>query len=87
MVLALVWLTISLPFVYGAQQHLKCQLEFSTNTTEEKTESGVNTLSEYLHEAHALVHPESMFKTYYKCHSNDEFVAYHPDHISPPPDA
>ena len=87
MVLALVWLTISLPFVYGAQQYLKCQLEFSTNTTEEKTESGVNTLSEYLHEAHALVHPESMFKAYYKCHSNDEFVAYHPDHISPPPDA
>lgn len=87
MVVALIWLTISLPFVYQAQQQLKCQSEYSTNTTEEKTESGVNTLSEYLHEAHGYIHPESLFKNIYKCHSNDEFVAFHPEHISPPPDA
>ena len=87
MVLALIWLTISLPFVFEAQQQLKGQLEFSTNTTEEKTEAGVNTVSEYLHEAHAMVHPLSMFKTYYKCHSNDEFIAFHPEYVSPPPDA
>ena len=86
MIVALMWLTISLPFVYGAQLELKCLSEFSTNTTEEKTESGVNTLSEYLHEAHALVHPESMFRIFYKCHSNDEFIAFHPEYISPPPD-
>ena len=86
MVIALIWLTISLPFVYAAQQKFKCQLEFSTNTTEEKTESGVNTLSEYLHEAHALTHPVSIFKNAYKCHSRDEFVAFHPEYVSPPPD-
>jgi len=87
MALALIWLTISLPFVYGAQQHLKTQLEFSTNTTEEKTEGGVNTLSEYLHEAHALVHVEPVIKKYYKCHSSDEFIAFHPEFVDQPPEA
>src|SRR5215217_2073448 len=64
MLLALAWLTVSLPFVYNSQQ-LQKELVKETkaatpddnsnplaNTTEEKTENGTNTLSEYLHEFH-----------------------------------
>lgn len=100
MLLALVWLTVSLPFVYAQQQVQKTavqkQMDASTadddsnavsNPTEEKSENGVNTLSEYLHEAH---HPEllsSLIVKYYKCHVADVYIAFHPDQICPPPDA
>jgi hypothetical protein len=86
MIAALLWLTVSLPFVYQAHQHLKGQLEFSTNTTEEKTESGSSSFSEYLHEAHAVVQPAVEISQIFKCHSTDLFIAYHPDYFSPPPE-
>ncbi|MGZ3882296.1 MAG: hypothetical protein ACXVBF_13190, partial [Flavisolibacter sp.] len=56
MVVTLMWLTVSTPFVYQAQKTLKethrqtRQADNSnpfSNTTEEKNESTVNTLSEY----------------------------------------
>src|SRR4051812_24454100 len=64
MVIALLWLTISTPFVYASQE---VQKEHSQNksladnnpfagTTEERSESGMNTLSEYLHEANLFDH-------------------------------
>lgn len=62
MILALVWLTVSAPFVYASQQELAKQNKASTtnmlgnaeeetnnslgNTTEEKKPSGNNTISE-----------------------------------------
>jgi hypothetical protein len=99
MLVALAWLTVSLPFVYAGQQAQKAaeeklQLQQPveedtnplTNTTEEKTESGTNTLSEYLHDFHIIEHTGALVVKYYKCHSSDLYFAYHPELISPPPD-
>ncbi|ANE51172.1 hypothetical protein [Flavisolibacter tropicus] len=100
MMMALLWLTISIPYVYASQQAQKavakqqCQSQRDdgssnplTNTNEEKTESGVNTLSEYLHEAHIIEHGYTIIEKYEKCHAEDLYFAYHPELISPPPDA
>jgi hypothetical protein len=98
MLIALAWLTISLPYVTASQQVTKQLLQTSsdqpeddncsplTNTTEEKTEGGVNTLSEYMHELYSSVQSISMVVRYYKCHPSDIYYAFHPDSFSPPPE-
>ncbi|HEY1115222.1 MAG TPA: hypothetical protein VGE66_16740 [Chitinophagaceae bacterium] len=100
MLLALAWLTVSTPFVYRAQQQyeklaqqfqLPEQAEEDYNplatTNEEKTESGSNTLQEeYLHHGHHLDHHSTDVVKYYKCHRTDEYIAYHPEFFSPPPE-
>lgn len=97
MMLALAWLTVSIPFVYANQQHMAAAMSgipgaldeesnpFS-NTTEEKTESGGNTLSEYLHDMHSHVQLMVSPKKYSKCHPSDLYYAFHPELISPPPE-
>jgi len=102
MMIALVWLTASLPFVYSSQQAVKKeaakQMASSeektkdtgnplSNTNEEKTESGVNTLSEYLHDTHAFEQHVVTITKYYKCHPSDLYFAFHPELLSPPPEA
>lgn len=100
MLFALLWLTVSTPFVYAAQQASQQQalnnaaleqdedsLNPFTNTTEEKTESGANTLSEYLHDTCMQVQHTIPPSTY-----TDErpFLAYsifNGELISPPPEA
>ena len=100
MLLALAWLTVSTPFVYRAQQQYEKlaqqhQLPASgdedynpfATTNEEKTESGSNTLQEeYLHHGHHLDHHYTTLVKYYKCHLADEYIAYHPEFFSPPPE-
>lgn len=98
MLLALSWLTISAPFVYRAQQQqeqlakqqpVSAEEDYNpfASTNEEKTSNGTNNFSEeYLHHAH---HIEQHFTTLiksYKLHSIDEYVAYHPEAFSPPPE-
>src|SRR5689334_12035873 len=85
MILSLIWLTVSTPYVNAAQQ-VKKQTERKSsrtsdnsnpfsNTTEEKNESSVNTLSEYLHD-HAQEEPIAVIITkYYKCHPSDLYFA------------
>jgi hypothetical protein len=101
MIVALIWLTISTPYVYAAQTSKQtiakqqCSSQQGkddagnplNNSTEEKTESGFNTLSEYLHEAHVLEHGYIIIEKFEKCHAEDLYFAYHPELISPPPDA
>ena len=100
MLLALLWLTVSLPYVNEAQQKGKAsitqQMEEKAsedegnplaNTTEEKTESGVNQLSEYLHNIHILEHHFTEITTFYKCHPSDLYFEFHPELLSPPPEA
>ncbi len=95
MLLALAWLTVSLPFVYAGQQsqHSVCtpcdappadEDNPLTNTTEEKTST--NTLSEYLHDTHMADHPASLVVKSYKYHAAELYVAFHPEAICPPPD-
>lgn len=99
MVLTLLWLTISTPFVYAAaqQQHQVCASigtdEESPsddtnpfgNTTEEKVESGSNNISEYLHHMHELVHPAGQLNKQKRSHDVDVYVAFHGELLTPPP--
>ena len=101
MLLALVWLTVCLPVVYAQQQLQKqqalaqsievpadCDSNPLTNTTEEKAGNGLTSLSEeYLHEHYHLDHEGMLVKKYYKCHAADLYFAFHPELISPPPNA
>ena len=98
MILALAWLTISAPFVYASYKDAKaatekqqCQQPSSdddcnpfSNTTEEK--SGINTLSEYLHDVYYAVHHYQIVDRIHKCHTIGLYLAYHPELISPPPE-
>jgi len=98
MVLSLAWLTISIPFVYESQHKLACENSCGipgamdeesspfSNTTEEKTESGTNTLSEYLHDMHLHEQVGTVLQKYSKCHPSDLYYAFHPELISPPPE-
>jgi hypothetical protein len=98
MLLALAWLTVSLPVVYAGQQrgHIEVQQQHAdapednanplSNTAEEKSESGVNSLSEYLHLAPAIEHAVFSFSRHYNIHSADTYIAFHPEFICPPPD-
>jgi len=101
MMVALAWLTVSIPFVYDCQQRIaetktinitnplqeeECN-SFSTNTTEEKHESGSNSLSEYIHDMHLQLHYIAGVVKYRKCHPSDLYYAFHPELISPPPEA
>jgi hypothetical protein len=95
MILALLWLTVSTPFVYAADQSIKMEKQEVeednggplSGSTEEKNESSVNTLSEYLHDYHQLEHGFTPLAKYFKCHPSDLYFAYHPELISPPPEA
>ena len=100
MVLALLWLTVSLPFVNAAQQ---AQKDYSSvipfeeelpgaeesnpfgNTTEEKAESGTNGLSEYLHHIHELTHPAGSLHKHNCSHDFSVYVAFHGEMLCPPP--
>jgi hypothetical protein len=97
MLLALAWLTVSLPFVYADQQ-ARQQVQQQTNdaaednsnplsnTTEEKTENGANSLSEYLHLNPHIEHAAFRINTQYSIHSSDTYIAFHPEFTCPPPD-
>jgi hypothetical protein len=104
MITALLWLTVSAPFVYAAQQ---ASMQLSTlnhskgsggdsesaglnpfaNTTEERPESGSNTLSEYLHDIHLHLQYDDVPEEHHKCHPSDLYYAFHPELNSPPPEA
>jgi hypothetical protein len=100
MLLALAWLTVSTPFVYRAQQQqeklaqqYQCAEESDedynpfASTNEEKTENGSTNFSEeYLHHGHHIDQHSTPVVTYYKCHLADEYIAYHPEFFSPPPE-
>ena len=98
MVISLAWLTVSTPFVYATQQEIAAETkgDFTgaiddesnpfSNTTEEKTETGGNTLSEYLHDMHSQVQLTTSIEKYSKCHPSDLYYAFHPELLSPPPE-
>ena len=96
MILALLWLSVSTPFVYEASQLAKAEISNTnngednnpfSNTTEEKNESSTSTISEYIHELLHAERPFTVVVKYFKCHSAEVYFAYHPELISPPPEA
>jgi hypothetical protein len=95
MILALLWLTVSTPFVYNAQQTQK-EIQKSSkqltdnnpfsNTTEERNESSVNTLSEYLHEQPSIENNFTFLVRLYRRYPSNIYCEHHPELLSPPPE-
>ena len=102
MVLALLWLTVSIPFVNASQKAISTldkvahtnssdcgDVEDSnpfSNTTEEKN-SSTNTFSEeYLHNHHDDDHFISSESQFHKCENAGTYIAYHGELLVPPPD-
>jgi cytoskeletal protein RodZ len=101
MLLALAWLTISLPFIYSFQQEQKelaqkQAVEAPSNnvdednplssTTEEKSETGVTQLSEFLHDTGFALHSFTVSPALYTAHQCRLHLDIHPEFFSPPPD-
>ena len=102
MMLVLAWLTISIPFVYAAQETIKAKAQTTSskpagneedsnnpfaNTTEEKTPGNSNSLSEeYIHEQHSIEHFQTEFSREYKIEQFSTYIAFYGELLSPPPD-
>jgi hypothetical protein len=98
MMLALAWLTISLPVVYSAQQTAEQKRAAATgteeengnpfaNTTEEKTSGNSNSFSEeYLHDVHHAEHYVTDLAIEYNIQHFHTYIAFYGDLESPPPD-
>lgn len=96
MMLALVWLSVSMPFVYSGlkqMQHIAKMAESPeetanplSNTTEEKTEQGNGNVSEFLHASQEIDHPYYDNRSMLKYHSCAEYSVFHPELVSPPPE-
>ncbi len=101
MMLALAWLTVCLPVVYGAQQertYIAAENQSTpdadddntsnplANTTEETTPNNVNLSEEYLHDAHAAEQIVAVPSTHYTSLHVPIYIAFHGELISPPPD-
>ncbi|MGB8195017.1 MAG: hypothetical protein WCF67_23980, partial [Chitinophagaceae bacterium] len=87
--------TVSTPFIYVGDKMVKTEAEQKTadtdennliaGTTEEKSESGANTISEYLNEIQHESRPFNLVIKIFKCHTSDIYLAFHPELICPPP--
>jgi hypothetical protein len=102
MMLVLAWLTISIPFVYAAQENIQAKSKTTAstttnseeksnnpfaNTTEEKTPGNSNSLSEeYIHEPHSIEHFQTEFSRQYKIEQFSTYIAFYGELLSPPPD-
>jgi hypothetical protein len=103
MILALLWLTVSTPFVYASQQELAKHTKLVTqssncsneeesanpfgNSTEEKAPSGSSLSEEYLHDHHTTDHFFSIVTQFHKCENAGTYVAFHGELLVPPPNA
>ena len=98
MIMALAWLTVSLPYVNDYNQTVKKSVDHSqqqdnttnplSNTTEEKNESSVSSASEeYLHDHNENEQHLMLIEKYFKCHPSDLYYEFHRELISPPPEA
>ena len=101
--LTLAWLTISLPFLYAAQQTIEQSVASDAgipsdhqekesenplvNTTEEKTNNTNTATEEYLHESHSGEQYLPSLTSEYKVEPMSTYIAFYGELISPPPDA
>lgn len=98
LILTLGWLTISLPFVYNAQQHASeispskgednstSNNNFNpfSNTTEEKTPDQVQ---EYLHAQNEHLDFQTKNLDHLDTHACKVYIAFHGELLCPPPNA
>lgn len=101
MLLTLLWLTVSTPFVFESQQaNSKYQLSVNAdselpvneedsnpfgNSQEEKVPSGTSLTEEFLHEFHSETLFYSLISKSYKCSDADTYTAFHGELLVPPP--
>jgi hypothetical protein len=99
MIMALVWLTVSMPFVLAFQQelaHEKMAQQQNTagnnednnpfNNIEEKVPGNNSSFSEeYLHDLHVIHHVISEAAQYHKCENARTYIAFHGELLVPPP--
>ena len=101
MIVALLWLTVSTPFVYATQQEThQSQTMAGMNDTppvaeeesnplgstpDEKAPSGVSVSEEYLHDHHSSEYYFSMASNYHKLGDVGVYVAFHGEMLVPPP--
>jgi hypothetical protein len=100
MILALLWLTVSLPFVYASQQQ-QMELEKTAKnsisipgtdeesnplngSTEEKAPSS-SVSEEYLHDHHKSEYFQMIASQHHKCENADTYIAFHGELLVPPP--
>ena len=98
---ALLWLTVSLPFVYENQKkfaeenistnsncaHPGCEEEANplNNTTEEKAPGIASVSEEYLHDNHSSEHIMSITSRNHNCENSGIYNAFHGEVQVPPP--
>ena len=93
MIFALSWLTVSLPFVARAKQHISSLKtgnpdkddNTATNTTEEKASQTIN--EEYLHHEELSINEQLILKRKYVPHLCPDLPHFHFELITPPPEA
>lgn len=101
MVLALLWLTVSIPFVNATQQLISNQDKSAhsntsdsnetednnpfSNTTEEKNSSSNTFSEEYLHHHHDDDYIISASSQFHKCENAGTYIAFHGELLVPPP--
>lgn len=103
MLMALLWLTVSIPFVYSFQQKMAIEKIATAqsavddndssdnplnNTTEEKNGNSLNTLSEeYLHHAHEEFNHIAEIIAHLHHAHESTYIAFHGELLCPPPNA
>jgi hypothetical protein len=101
MIIALLWLTVSTPFVYASQQALAATNKAVNggdnhpvdeeesnplgNSTEEKTPGSVSLSEEYLHSHHSSDYYFHIASRFYKLADAKVYVAFHGEMLVPPP--
>lgn len=101
MLLTLLWLTVSTPFVFESlQKNARYQLSANIdsevptseensnpfgNSQEEKVPSANSLTEEFLHESHTTTLFFSIASRSYKCHDADTYIAFHGELLVPPP--
>lgn len=99
MILALLWLTVSTPYIMTLQEaaiHENIENNQPLNgadenpmgtNTEEKVPASNTFSEEYLHDHHLEKHFISEISEYNKCDNAGTYIAYHGELLVPPPDA
>jgi hypothetical protein len=101
MILTLLWLTVSAPFVFSSQQQLAQQQKEAANTlpaeneeeasnpfgnnTEEKNPGSTNFSEEFLHDTGMDCHALPVISAYNKNEKAALYVAFHGELLVPPP--
>jgi len=101
MIVALLWLTMSAPFVYAGQQSQAKYNAADTgsplagteeeaanpfgNTTEEKAPGSTSFSEEFLHDYHKAEYFFSIAAQYHKAENTDLYTAFHGELLVPPP--